>query len=135
MIVPLFSPSDKPGRFISLSRRESSEDNGSPHGFRYDEETKTHFVIFANDGGTWSLGEWSSDASFLYYRLENRRLAHLILCGASFAKWRGKDVLTHPVPLERFEWLRSGETGQIFASDETVQSISEGLFDSRETVF
>jgi hypothetical protein len=82
------------------------------------------------------LGEWSSDASFLYYRLENRRLAHLILCGASFAKWQGKEVFSHSVPLERFEWLRNGETAQIFSSDETVvHSLSEGLFDSRETVF
>ena len=135
LIVPLFSPSDKPGRLISL-RRERSEDNESVHGFRYDEETKTHYVIFADDRKSWSLGEWSSDAGFLYYRLENRRLAHLILCEAVFAKWQGKDVLTHPVPLERFEWLRNGETGQIFSSDETVvQSLSEGLLESFETVF
>ena len=136
LIVPLFSTSDKPGRLISLSRRESLEDNGSVRGFRYDEETKTHYVIFADDRERWSLGEWSSDAGFLYYRLENRRLAHLILCGAAFAKWQGKDVLTHPVPVERFEWLRKGETGQIFSSDETVvQSLSEGLLESFETVF
>jgi Heparinase II/III-like protein/Heparinase II/III N-terminus len=136
LIVPLFSASDKPGRFISLSRSERPEDNESVHGFRYDEETKTHYLIFADDKKRWSLGEWSSDAGFLYYRLENRRLAHLILCGAAFAKWQRKDVLTHPVPVERFEWLRNGETGQIFSSDETaVQSLSEGLLESFETVF
>jgi hypothetical protein len=136
MIVPMFSASDKPGGFISLSQEESLKDNGSVHGFRYDDKTKTHYVIFADERKPWSLGEWNSDAGFLYYRLENRRLVHLILCGVSFAKWQGKEVLTHSVPLERFEWLRSGEAVTIFSSDETVvHSLSEGLFDSRETVF
>ena len=136
MIVPMFSASDNPGRFISLSQEESLIDNGSVHSFRYDEETKTHYVIFAEESKPWSLGEWSSDATVLYYRLENRRLAHLILCGASFAKWQAKELLTHPVFLQRFEWLRNGETGQIFSSDETVvKSLSEGLLESFETVF
>jgi hypothetical protein len=136
LIVPMFSTSDKPGRFIALSQQESLRDHGFVHGFRYDEETKIHNVIFADEREPWTLGEWSSDASFLYYRLENRRLAHLILCDASFAKWQEKEVFSHSVPLERFEWLRNGETAQIFSSDETVvHSLSEGLFDSRETVF
>ena len=68
--------------------------------------------------------------------LENRRLAHLIVCGGSFAKWRGKEVLSHPTPVARFEWLRREGRGEIFASDETVvQSLSDGLLDSCETVF
>jgi hypothetical protein len=136
LIVPLLSASDKPGRFSTLGRGQRLRDNDSVRGFRYLEETKTHYVIFAEERELWSLGEWTSDASFLYYRLENRRLAHLILCGVSFAKWQGKEVLTHSAVLERFEWTRKGETGQVFASDETaVQSLSEGVFDSCETVF
>jgi hypothetical protein len=136
LIAPLFAASDKPGRFVTLGREERLKNKDSLHGFRYDEETKTHYVIFADEKKPWNLGEWSSDAGFLYYRLEHRRLAHLILCGASFAKWQSKEVLTHPVPLERFEWLRNGEMGQIFSSDETVvQSLSEGLLESFQTVF
>ena len=66
LIVPMFSASDRPGGFISLSQKETLRDNGSFHGFRYDEETGTHYVIFADERKRWSLGEWSSDASFLY---------------------------------------------------------------------
>ena len=136
LIAPLFSASDKPRRFISLSQEKRLRKNGSAHGFRYDEETKNHHIIFADERNPWSLGEWSSDAGFLYYRLENRRLAHLILCGARFAKWQDKEVFTRSVSLERFEWLRNGETGQIFSSDETaVHSLSDGLLESFETVF
>ncbi len=136
LIVPLFSTSDKPGRFVTLSREERLKDNGSLHGFRYDEDSKTHYVIFADGRQPWTLGDWASDATFLYYRLEKRRLAHLIVCGGSFAKWQDKEVLSHPTPVARFEWLRRGERGEIFASDETVvQSLSDGLLDSCETVF
>ena len=137
VIVPLFSPSDKPGRFVTLGREERSRDNGFLHGFRYDEESKTHYLIFADSRQPWSLGDWASDATFLYYCLENRRLAQLIVCGGSFAKWQDKEVLSHATPMARFEWVRSGgERGKIFASDETVvQSLSDGLLDSCETVF
>src|SRR5205814_5061124 len=53
VIVPLFSLSDKPGRFVPLAREERSTDNGSLRGFRYDEVSKTHYLIFADSRQPW----------------------------------------------------------------------------------
>jgi hypothetical protein len=59
---------------------------------------------------TWSFGPWRSDARFLYFCLQGRRVSHLVSCEGSFVHLDGKTVLSHNSPLQYLEWInRKGE--------------------------
>ena len=67
-------------------------------------ETAHHLFCFARGKQPWSSGPWSSDADALYCRVENDKLAHLIVIGGSSAAWRGEALLDAGGPFQFFEW-------------------------------
>jgi len=69
-----------------------------------DKGNQTFF--FARGKQPWSSGPWSSDAEVLYCRIENEKLAHLIVIGGSSAAWRGEPLLHADGPFQFFEWRR-----------------------------
>src|ERR1700680_53754 len=72
----------------------------SESAYRHDEGGKTHYMIFADRqsahvGATFRCEQWAGDAEFLYFAVENGRIAHLILCEGSMAEVNGKSVINH----------------------------------------
>ena len=106
----------------------------SESAYRNDEGGKTHYMIFADRqsaqvGATFRWEQWTSDAEFFYFVVENGRIAHLILCEGHMAEINGKSVINHSSKIERFEW--DGKTGKIFSSDNTAaESFAEKALES-----
>lgn len=65
-----------------------------------------HTFFFALGKRPWSSGFWSSDSEVLYCRIENEKLAHLIVIGGSSVVWRGESLLDVDGPFQFFEWRR-----------------------------
>jgi hypothetical protein len=124
LLIP-FSGSESLGGFIRLTT--SGE---SASGYRLDCDETTHCFFFAPPGKAWSAASWTSDATFLYCRLEGRRLAHLILCGGRFAEFQEKRLIDLKPAVERFEWLRKEDAIYTFSSnDAVVNSVREELLE------
>jgi hypothetical protein len=132
-----------------LSRTGVKRTDGaeSESAYRYDEGAKTHYMVFGDRQGSRSVqaklrsagepaaavptraGQWASDAEFLYFAVENGRIAHLILCEGSTVEISGKSVINHSSKIERFEW--DGKTGKISSSDNAAaKSFSEKVLES-----
>ncbi|MGH9511287.1 MAG: alginate lyase family protein [Terriglobales bacterium] len=107
-----------------------SEKDKSPSVYCYEGQGGKRYMIFADfQGGRWSWNEWTSDARFLCFSLENGRLADLVFCEGREISVKGMPVLQHPRRLERFEWDR--RTGSIFSSDSAeANSISSAPLES-----
>jgi len=73
-------------------------DRGQSHGF-----------FFARDKRAWSAGPWSSDAELLYCRIEDEKLAQLIVIGGSSVMWQGRPLLEANGPSKFFEWRKEDE--------------------------
>jgi len=65
-----------------------------------------HTFFFARGKRPWSSGFWSSDSEVLYCRIENEKLAHLIVIGGSSVVWRGESLLDVDGPFQFLEWRR-----------------------------
>ncbi len=139
-----FSESHQIARFARLT------DEAEPVSvYRYDEAQRTHYMIFANPQigpvaraelrsagqpgaavpthADW--GQWTSDAEFLYFAIENGFVVRFVLCEGSKAEIKGKPVLAHSSKIERFEWQR--DTGKICSSDgAAAKSFSEKALES-----
>jgi hypothetical protein len=105
LLLPITRASDT-GTFSTI-------DGGSVYevrGYRYRTSRCMESIFFSKTSGPWTCGNWTSDASLLYCKLEQRQCTQVIMVGGSFAKWRGKPVVSHSSPVASFEWSRhSGE--------------------------
>jgi len=141
-----FSGSGQSARFSRLT------DGSEPvSAYRYDGIARTHYMIFADHqitpaGGAQhrsagqpgataiaraNWGQWTSDAEFLYFAIENGHIVRFILCEGSKAEINGKPVFAHSSKVERFEWERN--TGKIHSSDSVAaKSFSEKAMESFE---
>ena len=131
LIVPLLHPSDKPG---SLTRM--AEQSDTVRAYAYDDDGSIHSMIFSSGHEGWTLGQWTSDAGFIYCRVRDGKLEHFILCDGSFATLSGQSVLTHFQKVERFEWLNQTGEGRVLTSDdESRRSFSEEVLQTCVTFF
>jgi hypothetical protein len=60
--------------------------------------------FFALGDEPWTFGPWSSDAQVLYCRVENEKLAHLVVIGGTQVTWRDQVLLRATAPSAFFEW-------------------------------
>jgi hypothetical protein len=88
--------------------------------YRYQLEHHDHYFFYSQADQPWDCGPWSSDAQFLYCRLEGGRLAHLILAGGQFCKWHDTELVTLSRRVQRFEWLRSEGNVTSSSSDDSA---------------
>ena len=101
-------------------------------GYRYQTLHSTEFLFFSAGNSPWTCGPWTSDASFLYCKVERSRFAQVIMVSGSFADWRGNRFVSHPSAKQIFEWLsRPGSENTSFheenVADGTVVSNFEVL--------
>jgi hypothetical protein len=62
-------------------------------GYRYREQKEDHNFFFALGRGNWTLGNWSSDAEFLYWS-QREGLRCLAVCGGTYADFGGERVVS-----------------------------------------
>jgi heparinase II/III-like protein len=70
------------------------------------QNNESHRFFFALEEQPWNSGPWSSDARVLYCRMEEEKLAHLIVIGGTYAAWQGQPLLKAAGPSAFFEWRR-----------------------------
>jgi hypothetical protein len=103
-------------------------------GYRYQTLHSSEFIFFGQNNTPWTCGLWTSDASFLYCKLEGSRFVHVIMVSGSFAEWRGKRFVSQPLATECFEWADGAGLKNSSASEgnplETSLVIGFEFFDS-----
>ncbi|HET7207530.1 MAG TPA: alginate lyase family protein [Terriglobales bacterium] len=104
----------------------TSRRNGDVKSYRFESAGAVDLFFFSEAAKTWTIGDWSSDARFMYCRLEHGHLAKFLLVDASYAAWQEKPVVSLPHPVERFEWLSERGTERTSCSHPTAaQHIKE----------
>ena len=73
-------------------------------GYRYAIDETEHCIFFSPGQGAWQIGEWASDAQFLYGTIRDGALTHSILCGGSYALFAGQEIVNCAQRIEQFEW-------------------------------
>jgi hypothetical protein len=77
-----------------LGRLERMADQAGVRGYRYEREKQEHRFFFADVSGAWSLGNWTSDARFLYWSCDRERdVKLLVICEGTYAEVNGVKVL------------------------------------------
>jgi Heparinase II/III-like protein/Heparinase II/III N-terminus len=97
-----------------------------------DDARERHAFFFAlddsNSNEAWSFGPWSSDADVLYCRIENEKLAQLVVIGGTHVAWQGRSLVQLAARSEFFEWRRQGGQNGMVNSVPAELSIT-GLFE------
>jgi Heparinase II/III-like protein/Heparinase II/III N-terminus len=116
LIAPLLHKSDQPGRLSRLTE-DKADASGAVRGYRYEEQGRVHYMIFAAGRESWELGPWTSDAEFVYCGIRDGELVQFILCGGSYARLNERSVVAHTCKIAHLEWLSQGGTSRIYASE------------------
>jgi hypothetical protein len=128
LLTPLLHPSSEPGRLLSVS-------NADVQAYRYDGLGQSHLMIFAGEKQNWSFGPWTSDARFLYCRLEDNYVTHFILCDGSFVKLKEQSVFAHRDRVERLEWTKRDGAQAFCSKDAAAKDFSENVLGSCDSIF
>jgi hypothetical protein len=95
--------------------------------YELDSHHESHGFFFALGDETWSFGPWSSDARVLYCRIDNDRLAHLVVIGGKQVAFQGQPLLTAAGPFAFFEWRRQDAVTNASPGRVSVTSLFETL--------
>jgi hypothetical protein len=63
----------------------------------------------------------------LYCRIENEKLAHLVVIGGTQVAWQGQDLVSATGPCAFFEWRRGAAVGSAAAGDFSLSPLFEQL--------
>jgi len=94
--------------------------------YELDYHGQSHGFFFALGDGAWSFGPWSSDARMVYCRVDEEKLAHLVVIGGTQVAWQ-EQPLVKAVGSEFFEWRREGGVMNAGADAFSVTSAFEKL--------
>jgi Heparinase II/III-like protein/Heparinase II/III N-terminus len=100
--------------------------------YRYETEGAGHLFFFAQQPGTWSLAEWSSDSEFLYCLSEGGQLTRLILVAGQWAKMSDRVLVSHSRWVERWEWAR--RAGEVMMSSSDHGALDRQLEEEHQTL-
>jgi hypothetical protein len=112
LLLPICQFSDI-GVFSSLG--ESATSFRKIGAYRYRSPQAIELLFFSDDPLPWTCGLWSSDASFLYCKLENGRFTQVIMVDGSFAEWSGKRFVSLRERTGKFEWFNHRESKTIIS--------------------
>jgi len=135
MVLSFSKVANLPAEFVTLLLNHASVQGGVGHlesmpvgagvrGYRYTTSGEEHCFLFAERTGAWTLGAWTSDASFLYWWM-NRRLGQrmLIAIGGTFVECSGTRVLSSVVQFNHVELASdSGRAEMICSPSDAVQA-------------
>jgi hypothetical protein len=93
-------------------------ESSSVSGYCYSSPRQEHMFFFAREAGPWALGEWASDASFLWWSFDREtELYSLVLCNGSYAEAGGRRVLSCHKRVGYAEVLSSAAKVDLFSSE------------------
>ena len=95
--------------------------------YELDDGNESHRFFFALGDTAWSFGPWSSDAQALYCRVENQKLAQLVVIDGTRVAWQGRPLLQSATRPQVFEWRRQGVVTNAAAGEFTVTAWFEAL--------
>ncbi len=100
--------------------RISSLSSGQGSGYKYATADEVCFMFFGQ-AGSWTMGQWRSDAKFLYWSIGlNQRHSVLICCNCSYAEADGMRILSCHRPLLRCEMIIMNTHQDLYSSDPSV---------------
>jgi hypothetical protein len=77
-----------------LGRLKRMPEHAGVHEYRYLRDQQEHYFFFADARATWSQGNWTSDARFLYWSCDRERdVRLLVICEGTYAEVNGARVL------------------------------------------
>jgi len=95
--------------------------------YELDYHEESHGFFFALGEEAWSFGPWSSDARALYCRIENEKLAHLVVIGGTYVAWQGQPLLKMAGPSAFFEWRKQDGLMNATPDEFSVTALFEQL--------
>jgi len=111
----------------SLARIRQSSAQGLVSGYRYRTSDEEHCIFFSQ-GNAWTLGQWSSDAEFLYCgRSADRARQVLICCNGTYVEAHGRRLVSSPRQVLRCEIVTAGKQVDVFSSDKDAIVSKEAL--------
>jgi Heparinase II/III-like protein/Heparinase II/III N-terminus len=126
-----------PAEFVTLllssasagvGRLERIAGGASVRGYRYTRDGQEHYFFFSEQTGSWTAGEWGSDAYFLCWSYNrHREQRSLILCGGTHADVTGRRVVTCDAPLDFIEVTEEAGKIELFSSDPRQVHLTAGL--------
>jgi hypothetical protein len=135
-VVTFGKVAELPAEFVTLllanetagiGRLERIGDS-SVRAYRYTRDGQEESFFFSDAGGSWTVGEWGSDAYFLYWSYDrHREQRSLILCGGSRAELGGRAVVTCDAPLDFVEITEEAGKTELYSSDPQQVHLVSGL--------
>jgi Heparinase II/III-like protein/Heparinase II/III N-terminus len=122
LLLPAVEANEKTGDFIRVDEYPAPAQKPDA-AYRYDESLASHGIVFGRPLSTaWVFGPWTSDAKFLYCRVRDRQVQHLIFCEGSFLQFQGESLLSHDGALQWLDWTNQHGTPRGACSNESVAS-------------
>lgn len=112
---------------VEFSRDEHMEGNSDPPEavYRYRRGDTSHVLIFRRaQQSEWNFGPWRSDAKFLYFCTQGRRVTHVVFSEVSSAHFEGQPLISHPTNLQWLQWRHAQGGPQLACSDKTFSGFS-----------
>jgi hypothetical protein len=111
LLLPGASPHAGVGRLERLSR------DASVRGYRYTRPGQEHCFFFPSTQGAWKLGNWTSDARFLYWAWDRAQESRvLVICDGTYAEIGGLRVLTSAQAVDYAEVVGTRNQTELFSS-------------------
>jgi hypothetical protein len=129
MVLTFSSSAILPAEFITLLVRNPSaragvgrlqewSSNGTVRAYRYASENEEHQFFFPETEASWRLGNWASDARFLYWSWDRSRDSRMLVIGnGSYCETGGVRILSSERVVEYVEVVSSGSKDELLTSD------------------
>jgi hypothetical protein len=117
-----------PNENVGVGRLERIAGDARVRAYRYTRDKQEHCFFFSDQGGSWTAGEWASDAYFLYWSYNRQREQRsLILCGGNHADVGGRRLVTADAPLDFIEVTEDAGRTELSSSDPQQVHLTSGL--------
>lgn len=91
------------GTFGTLDRHSST----GVRGYSYQVGETSELLFFAQPYRKWICGPWASDAQFLYCKLQDNYVTHVVMIRGTFAEWQSNRFLDHSPKTDVLEWPKA----------------------------
>ena len=106
--VTLLLPVASANTQLGILDKMEEQDAVDVSGYRFTLREQEEGICFAQAGVSWKLGDWASNAEFLYYRRVGASVNEVIFCHGSYVEYAGRRVASSPQPVTQCE-LRQGD--------------------------
>jgi hypothetical protein len=111
-----------------LGRLERMPDKVGVRGYRYVREKQEDCFFFADGGAVWSLGNWTSDARFLYWSCDRGRdVRLLVICDGTYAEVNGVRLLAGEQAVDYAEVISADGRTELKSSNPERVSVAGSL--------